>query len=195
MRFLVLALLALVGCSSTTSSPPPTEVPVAPMAPASAAPSVSAPAPTASVTAPPKERHPAGIETPEDAPPERTLGTPCTAGSPGCGKNGTLAVVRHLDRMAVRPAPPSCKLAKVSRSTKDAVGSDATFACVHEGQILVQSVCIMCRLPSRQQLDGVIAEMTPEQLAEAQAFAGFGTTPALTTERAWQDAIAKASKP
>ncbi len=202
MRSLGVVIVGLVvGCSSSSSPPPaapPSEVAVAPVtapAPITTKPEpAAAPAPSSSEK--PSvlgERHPAGVEEPDpaDSVKPRAIGVACTPGTPGCGKNGKVAMMVHRDRFGTMKVNDVCKPAKVS----SALGSSPyeTFACTREGKLAITKTCMMCRLPSGESLVGVIADMTSEQLAQAQAMAGFPASPALATEKAWSDAIKKAA--
>ncbi len=119
------------------------------------------------------------------------LGAPCSVGTPGCGHNGKVAVVRMPDREWLPRSDPRevCKPLNVSSGP---LGQHVSAACVEGGILVVQRTCIVCRIGGWESLLGVVAWMTPEQLEEAQRLAGFPAPP-LTSERAWTYAIDQAA--
>jgi hypothetical protein len=87
--------------------------------------------------------------------------------------------------------PGFCTLEAV---TPPMAALNATSACVDEGLVAIETRCIVCRIDRSEQLVGVIAEMSTEQLQSAQKLAGLPTSPVLATEREWKDAIAQKRK-
>lgn len=156
----------------------------------SSAPTASA-SPSASVALPePRPRH----EMPSEGPavPTPLLGSACSAGSAGCGTAGRIAVERrHASSLApVAAFSPTCTLAKTQGAGPTPFEARA---CVGDGRVHVSRLCVMCRLPGYETAVGVIAEMTASQAEEMQRAAGLPPSPALASDRAWRDAIAKAA--
>lgn len=190
---LLFSLSFVVAC--TTAQKPtiaPDEVAVTTPPRASAAPAMQQqqPEPPPQRVQPRKEQ-----KLPDDqgppAPPKPAIGAPCTTGTPGCGRNGTIAVVvdrRHSRRWHAPNEP--CKV----EQTRPAVSTiNATFACVEDNHLIVSSVCMVCRMADAgESLEGVVSEMTDEQLLEAQQIAGLPPAPILSTQDAWKKAIARA---
>jgi hypothetical protein len=145
---------------------------------------------------PVRERHevpPAHVEAPGKAP---GLGTRCTTGTVGCGSAARVAFVTDRPSMQVMMGPATgrapCVLERIQSA--NVMGPYEASACVESGRIYVLRACVACRLPGvGESVTGVVEEMTPAQVAAMQAAAGLAPSPALTTERAWRDAIAKAA--
>jgi hypothetical protein len=199
-RLLFLAGVAF-SCGCTTAQKPtiaPDEVTVA-TPPPSAAP---APSPASVADAPPPQQAlPAPKLQRMEQPPERALpvlGTPCTAQTEGCGKSGTLAVV--VDPTRARhargaDATQHCTLDATQPANAPAPTGYLGYACASDDRLYVSSVCMMCRMHGAgSSLEGILSQMTNAQIAAAQKMAGLPASPLLTTEVAWNKAIAAAKK-
>lgn len=193
-------MVALFGVSvsgCTTAAKPPEE-PAPVVVPPLAAPRASASAELALDTqqqqpppAPPKPRHPAGeVEQPSPQAPA-AIGDACTDPA-ACGKSGKVALVysQRPQLRAPNAGSPPCK----GVSTTKMHTMMASSACVTGDRVYVTSTCIMCRMPSGEELVGLVSDMTPAQLLRAQKLAALPEAPLLTTATAWSGAIAAAAK-
>lgn len=192
VRSFAFASLILLGCS-TSRSPTPSgvEVQVAPAVSAAFAATTAEPVASNGPSRPTQRR---AAEPEGDFAPWARLGTTCSAGIRGCGTKGRVAVFR--DRKLPPGTIPSdvCDLIDVSGS---ATGRNRVAACATRGLLVIHRVSSECdpHVDGGEGLLGLIAEMTPEQLMQAQEMTGFSPAPVLATEQAWTEAIAKAAHP
>jgi hypothetical protein len=71
--------------------------------------------------------------------------------------------------------------------------ANVAMGCVKDERVYLAGECPMCRMSSRWELTGLVAEMTDAQLVQAQRRLAFAPEPLLRTPDAWRSAIASAA--
>ncbi|MBX3191587.1 MAG: hypothetical protein KF819_31635 [Labilithrix sp.] len=128
-------------------------------------------------------------EAPPARPPAKpSLGDPCKAGDPSCGTKGRVAMTVEMKNIPGRKREVPCEMQEVPSEGFGEHGA----GCVKDDKIYLASDCIECRMYSRWEMTGVVAEMTDPQLVLAQRRVGLGPEPILRTTEGWRTALASA---
>lgn len=120
------------------------------------------------------------------------LGTPCTdADRPFCGTGTRVAVTAHhyQFRMNVKRVCEPLRLRPLQLRNGE---HHATSACVAGDHLIVDTTCVVCRMPTGTSIEGLVSEMTPGQLAFLQEHMGLPGEPAITAA-AWDGVIQAAN--
>jgi hypothetical protein len=160
-----------------------------------------APAPTSSIgiaqVAPAPIVQENGIQT-TDPPPARppsgklAIGDACKpADVQHCGTKGRIAMVVQVNNMPIRKRDDvPCEMQPIPRESFGDHGS----GCVKDDRVYLGSDCMECRIYSRWEMTGLVAEMTEKQLVDAQRRVGLAAEPVLRTPDAWRTALASAAR-
>lgn len=205
--FIASVPFALSACPAEPAPPPVVPAPEPPTHPdpvpapgpvdppdAGAPPAVSssAAAPQPEPPVDPRAMHPANFHPPSTA--ITPIGTPCTPSAPQrgvdpCGSKGRIAIEENT--YSAGPMNGPCTLTRMKGKSIAATPS----ACISGDRLWAMSACYVCRMPGAGwSMQGVLSEMTPAQLHEAQKQLNLPEKPVLIDAASWTKAIERAAE-
>lgn len=120
------------------------------------------------------------------------LGSPCTDAST-CGTQNRIALRAYGQMRFAGVDSAPCAL-QTTATQQDSSPPQEVSACVAGGVLYAESRCVMCRMPQAALLEAVIAELTPQQIAEVRRFVGLRGDATLRDAAEWQHAITAAHR-
>ncbi len=160
--------------------PPPSAVP--PLVQQNAVPTAEAPAP---------DPGPPVVASREAESP--ALGAACS--DPRlCGTKNRVALRAYSHHGEPRIREAACTLVDVAPKENPSFVAVGVFACAEGDRLLVDTTSYVTRLPSGRSVEAVISELTPQQLAFAQAFVGLESQPPLKSTDDWKRALSKVAR-
>jgi hypothetical protein len=192
---LVLAASCVFSCSKPEGVVAETLVPPPPRGSASKLdvhdpppPSPQAPVRDDAPLPPPK---PLAIAQTEAAAP--ALGSACGAEASLCGTRGRVSV-RAYRSHGFHPRPDAPCTTVSTATGRIADSPEMPSACASDDRLVVDTSCVVCRMPQGTFVEAVISELTPQQVSSLVKFAGLAAGSAPRSSADWRSAIAEAHK-
>ena len=121
------------------------------------------------------------------------LGAACT--DPRlCGTKKRVALRAYAHHGEPRLREGACSPVDVAPKESPNFVAVGVFACAEGDRLLVDTTSYVTRMPSGRSVEAVISELTPQQLAFAQAFVGLESQPPLKSTDEWKRALSKVAR-
>jgi hypothetical protein len=111
-----------------------------------------------------------------------------------CGTKKRVALRAYAHHGEPRLREGACTPVGVSPNESPSFVAVGVFACAEGDRLLIDTTSYVTRLPSGKSVEAVISELTPKQLAFAQAFVGLENEPPLKSTSDWKRALSKIAR-
>lgn len=136
---------------------------------------------------------PAPIPIAQNASAAPALGSACGAEAALCGTRGRVSVRAYRTHGFNPSADLPCKPVSTSDG-KLGASPEMPSACATDDKVIVDTSCIMCRMPQGTVVEAVISELTPQQVSSLVKVAGLAPGAAPRAAADWKTAISDAHK-
>lgn len=111
-----------------------------------------------------------------------------------CGTKQRVALRAYAHHGEPRLREGACTPVAVSPNENPSFVAVGVFACAEGDRLLIDTTSYVTRLPSGKSVEAVISELTPKQLAFAQAFVGLEGEPPLKSTSDWKRALSRIAR-